>query len=254
MSAANTTPQLTPGAIRRWLTFGWHTLTANMAISLSYAAIFVAIGMLIQWGLIANGYPLVHYLMVISFLIILPPLLVVYYQIIQSRSLNETVSINTIFKAFGNTPATVWGLIIITGILLLIWITDALIVYTVYFTLDPLTFEKITSNPELHAKAHEFLGFISLMGIILGFISYCITALSIPKAFHEQTGFVDAIVYSIKNIFKHLKVMVAWAALIGISQLVALVFFPPLELLLLPLFAFANYKAYMEVANITSGD
>ncbi|MCG8427296.1 MAG: DUF2189 domain-containing protein [Chromatiales bacterium] len=244
--AASAPTKITVSAIGRWLGLGWQHQRKSLGLSMLYALPFVLICILLEWGLMYNGYALISYLLAGGFLLLLPPLLVVYYQIIDQQNNNQPVTAGTLLQAFRNTPSTIWGLLVIAIILYLIWITDALIVYTVYFTLDPLDLDSYGTDQLLRGEVNEFLFYATLMGAVIGVIAFAITAFAIPKAFYQKAGFVDAVVYSIKTIFRHFPVMVPWALLVGSSQLLALTFFPPLELLLLPLFAFANYYAYQD--------
>ncbi|PLY14165.1 MAG: hypothetical protein C0631_12100 [Sedimenticola sp.] len=247
MSPAETAIQpLTFGSIGRWIALGWQCLSKSPAVSLFYASLYVILGMAFQWGLHATGYTLLHYLFAGGFLLLLPPLLVVYYQIIDNQTEGKKVSMATLGQAFRNTPKTVFGLAVITGILYFIWITDALIIYTVYFALDPIHFGSYAQDLQLRLDTQEFLFHVSLLGLLLALIAFFITAFAVPKAFYEKSSFVDAIVYSIKTIIHNFKVMILWAAIVGGVQLFALLFFPPLELVLLPLFAYANYYAFQD--------
>ena len=61
-----------------------------------------------------------------------------------------------------------------------------------------------------------------VVGAALGFVLFALTAFSLPLLLHKEVDFVTAMILSFEAVTRNLGVMLVWAALIGVSVVVAM--------------------------------
>ncbi|MES9856324.1 MAG: DUF2189 domain-containing protein [Sedimenticola sp.] len=244
MSADNA---ITVGSIGSWLQQGWRYYKKNALISSTYIALFLLPGSLMQYAMVSEGYGLFYYLLATGFIILIPALSALYYPLTSISDRGQQSNVNDIINGLTRVPSACWVLTLFMLVLYLIWISDAIVIYSFYFKLDPVLLSDYIENLGYRSEVNSFILNTSLAGLILAFIAYCVTVFSLPHAFEAQAGFVDAVVFSIKSIVTHFYVMMLWALVLGVTQLAALLIFSPLEIVLLPILAYANLAAYREI-------
>ncbi|MEJ1377510.1 MAG: DUF2189 domain-containing protein [Candidatus Sedimenticola sp. (ex Thyasira tokunagai)] len=247
----STDSTITVGSIGNWLHQGWRYYRQNALVSSTYIALFLLPGSVIQYAMVSEGYGLFYYLLAAGFIILIPALSALYYPLSSISDKGQQGNINDIMSGLTRVPKACWVLTAFMVAFYLIWITDAAIVYSFYFKLDPVLLSDYMANPDYRSEVNNFIVNISLAGMVLAAIAYGVTVLSLPHAFESQAGFVDAVVFSIKSITSHFRVMLLWALLLGISQLTALLIFSPLEIILLPILAYANLAAYRQISGVS---
>lgn len=234
-------------SIGLWLRRGWLDYSKTRLISGLYAALFGVIGLILAYSLIYNGFALVYFILAGGFIITAPALVAGYYRIAYRLSLGERVVIGDILTGFRQAPSSIWAIGAIIAAAYLIWVTDALIVYGVYFGIVPVNPLNLIADSQARSDVIEYIATISFMGFILSFIIYLIALLSIPHACLQRAGFVNAIIFSIKGIFSNAIVMAVWALLLGSVMMFTLLFALPLIVLVFPLLTYANFAAYHEL-------
>lgn len=234
-------------SIGLWLHRGWLDYSKTRFISSLYAALFGVIGIILAYSLIYNGFGLVYFILAGGFIITAPALVAGYYRIAYRLSIGERAVFGDILTGFRQAPPSIWAIGAITAAAYLIWVTDALIVYSVYFGIVPVDPLNLTADSPVGSDVIEYIAAISFMGFILSYIIYLITLLSIPHACLQRAGFVNAIVFSIKAIFSNVIVMTIWALVLGSVMMFTLLFALPLIVLVFPLLTYANFAAYHEL-------
>ena len=233
---------LTLQSISTWLQSGWKIFTQNRSAGIAYVLPLIVIGLIAEIILLTAGFGLVYFILAGGFLIIAPVLATLYYRI-ASTSREEEFTVN--LKS-NSLPVLAIG--IITVILYLIWVTDALILYTIYFGLDPVYLNEYLTNTQIRTNVNTFVAYTFLMGMIIATIAYFITVSSIPLALYKRAGFVDAVAFSIKGIGKNFSVMVVWAFILGAIQLFTLIFIIPLSAVVFPVLSYANFAAFLDLS------
>ena len=231
----------------KWLRQGWAMFIASSRISMVYAAIPFIFGTALQAGLAGRGYGLVYFLFATGFLIVAPIFSILYYQIADVLGQGGKPGWGEFITTIRRTPLSVWAVGMVLAALYLIWITDALIIYSVYFSFDPIAFQEYFSNGQVSGDAASFVFYVTVLGLVLSFVTFVIAAFSIPHGFHAGAGFVNAVVFSVSNIFRNFNVLMTWACILAIAQAFTLLVFMPLGLLTFPVLAFANAAAYRQL-------
>lgn len=241
-------------AIGRWLHRGWQDFLAVPLPSLAFSAVFCLIGALLLLLLLRAGLGLVFFVLAGGFLLVAPLLASGYYRAAQLLRQGGKPGFGNILRGLLGAPAPVWVIGIVSAALFLIWITDALIVYTVYFDLaQEVALAELANDPSIRGNTLGFLFFSGLLGAGIAFILYAVAAFSIPFAFEHRGGLVEAVVFSVKAIFRNFRVMIAWGLTLAVLTFGVLLIALPLILVVLPVMAYGSFAAYEEVAGAPEG-
>jgi uncharacterized membrane protein len=233
-------------SLKGWLAQGWSLFRQNSIASMGFVLPFVLVGMLADFWLGEIGLWLIYFILAAGFILLLPVLLAAYYRVPQLADRDIRPGYRDIVGAFFSHPGPVWVLGIISGALFLIWVTDAVIVYSMYFEFEPI--REVFSERVLEEGGARFFVITGLLGFVISAIVYLVTVVAIPHMVCSGAGLVDGIVFSAKGVAGSLPVMVVWAMLLGTTILLVLLFALPLALVLLPLLSYANYACYQEMS------
>lgn len=237
-----------------WLSRGWQDFKQAAVLNMAYAAVFLIIGLIAVFGLITEGFSLVYFILAGGFLLVVPGLVTVYYHLAEIIHAGQRPSFTDIKDAFHQCPAAVYVIGLVSLVLYLIWITDALIIYSVYFDFVPISLADFEADPVLKADATAFLLFACILGAVLSFIIFCVTAFSIPYALQKQSGLVDAVSFSVKVVSRNPRIMIAWAILLGGLTFFTVMLALPLLLVVLPVLAYANFATYSDMLQIVESE
>ena len=229
-----------------WLWQGWGRFRASSLASMSGVAFFVIIGLTLEYWLLKTDRWLIYFILAWGFFLISPFLLSAYYRASQEAADKSTGTGGSLFFALVKSPAAAWAIALVTGAIYLVWITDALIIYSVYFGFHPIP--DLFGNPEVRADVFSYLLYASLLGAVLSLITFPVTVLSLPHIIFSGAGFVDAVVFSVKGVARRLPGMLLWALVIGFVMLFTLIIFLPAALVVFPVLAHANAACYKEMA------
>lgn len=235
-------------SIRNWLGKGWQDFRTTMAVSIAFSGIFMLIGMASIWTLTAKGYALLAYPFIGGFLLVAPILLTGYQR--AGRLLGEGTRPRFKDLALGVTEATpgIWFLTFVLCVCYLIWVTDALVLYGIYFDFHLVVLDSsIFSDVEQRSSLLNYLLFSGVMGLFIALMSFTVTVFSIPLIMHRKMNFVAAVHSSVVSVFRHFWLMIRWALTISLLILLTLVVALPLLVVVLPVVAYASYAAFVDL-------
>ncbi len=234
--------------VRTWLKLGWQYFLLTKWISVLFSSLFVFVGMASYWLLIQQDLGLIIFPLISGFMVI-APLLVTGFQRV-ARILHEGNTPGFKDLIFGITEATpgIWFLSFILCVCYLIWVTDALVIYGMYFGVKsiPINSELLT-NPILRNQLLSYLFFSGLMGFIIALMGFVVGAFSIPLILHQRKSFVSAVHSSVTTVMHNKLLMMRWALTLALLVLVTLVIAIPLLVIILPVTAYASYAAYIDL-------
>lgn len=235
-------------AMGGWLREGWGVYRRTAAISSAFAAIFAAIGLLGLYELVNYGVTPMAYPWASGFLLVGPSLLCGYFHVAERLRGGEPVSFGSLLAGFRRSTPALWAVAFLTGFLLLIWLTDAAVVYGLYFGTDPVGLNlALFSNPMLEGNLIPFIIGSGAGGLILAFIVLAIGAFSVPLIFFRRLGLADAVGASVRGVWNNFAVMVAWGTLLAGSIIAVVLIFIPAFVVLFPVLAYASERAYRDV-------
>jgi uncharacterized membrane protein len=233
-----------------WLRRGWHDFRQAAVLNMIFAALFLLIGLASGALLLYRGFSLVYFIVAGGFLIVVPGLVAVYYHLAEKIHSGNKPGFADITEGLRQCPGSILVIGLVSLVIYLIWITDALIIYSVYFDFVPTSLAAYKADPVLRTDALAFLLFVSFLGFVLSFISFCVTAFSIPYAFQKRCGLVDAVSFSIRIVSHSPRLMLFWAIVLGGLTFVTVLFALPLLLVVLPVLAYANYATYSDMRQL----
>lgn len=233
--------------VEEWLRQGWSMFRASAPVSMAYASIFFILGLLLQAVIAGGGYGLIYFLFATGFPILAPLLSVVFYHFAALIERGEKPGWGAIIAAIRHVPAAAWAVGMALVALYLIWITDALIIYSVYFRFDPISFHEYFTNDRVSSDASSFVSYAGALGLVLTFVAFSIGVFSIPHAFSTRAGLVAAVVFSVSNVFRNFVVMMVWAAVLATVLTVTLLVAMPLGIVAFPVLSMANAAAYRQL-------
>jgi len=234
-------------SIGHWLRQGWQDFSNASLPSIAYAAIFCLAGGVALLWLLQSGLGLLFFVLAGGFMMTAPLLITGYFRVAQLLREGKEPSFDDIVHSFRRAPGPVWALGMVAAIMYLIWITDALIIYSVYFDLkQAVVMSEFAANPGVRGNAAAFLFFAGLLGSMLAFIMFTITVFGVPYAYDRGAGFVDAVVFSVKGVFLNFPVMMVWGLVLATGTLGTLLLALPLIIVVFPILSYAGFAAYRE--------
>jgi len=241
------------GSIGGWMGDGRRLFARSRGASMGYAAIFVLPGLVLEYWLLAAGYGLYYFVLACGFVLAAPFLFAPYYRL-ASNTLQgkEMPGLGDLISILFRTPLAVWVIGMACGALFLIWATDAFIIYAVYFGFQPLP--ELFTGGETTSVAMVFIGYASLLGLVLSVIALFVTAYSIPRVIHQGSGLVDVIVFGAATVGRNLGVVIVWGVTLAAGMLLVLLLALPLGLAIFPVLAYANFFSYRELAGLQETD
>lgn len=236
-----------------WLRQGWRDFRQAPLLNMLYAALFLLVGLGAVSGLLLGGFSLVYFILAGGFLIVVPGLVTVYYFLAARVHSGHRPVFGDLKQGMRESPVSVIVIGLVSLVLYLIWITDALIIYSVYFDFVPMALFSLQDDPVLKQDVLAFLLFAGILGFVLSFIIYCVTVFSVPYALEERSGLVDAVSFSVQTVSRNTRVMLSWALVLAGVTFITVLFALPLLLLVLPLLAYANHAAYKDMRQVMEG-
>ena len=125
----------------------------------------------------------------------------------------------------------------------LLWIIDTATLYGFIVGRTPAPLLQLISPS---SDVLFFLGWSSLLGALLAFVIFSISAFSVPLLYYRRAGLVRAIQLSVGAVFANLAPCLLWATILSVSIVVSILIFP-LFLMAFPVLAFASHALYREL-------
>lgn len=240
--------KLEPSCIGNWLKSGWQDFTNANLVSIAYAAAYCIVGGAGLIYLMKAGMGLLFFILAGGFMFFVPVLITGYYRVSQILAEGGAPRFDDVVQSFIHNPPAVWGIGLISALMYLFWVADALVIYTAYFELgNKVGFSELLANPGIRGNLIAFLLFSSVVGSILAFIMYLITVFAVPFAFEQRGGLVEAMSFSARAVFANFQVAMVWAAILAVGTLGTLLVAMPLILVVFPILSYAGFAAYRDV-------
>lgn len=231
--------------IKRWFAFGWRSFKQTAMPSCLFSSIFLAIAIALFVSLHLLNADLVIYPFVAGFFLVAPLLIIGFQRVGHKLKTGKTPTLKDFFINDGERNPGIWFAVFILSFCYFIWITDALVIYGLYFGLEPIpATEQVFTDPVYRGKLFDYLFYSALMGLVTAIIGFLLGVFSIPLMVHEQTQFVEAVHISLKTVMKHKMLMAVWASLLVIITTFTLVLALPFLIVVFPVLGFASYAVY----------
>lgn len=234
-----------PEQISAALGDGWRTFRAIPGVSMAFAAVFALIGLLLLTALGRIGISPMALPFAGGFMLVGPALLAGFFRLSDIHTNAGRPSLGDAFGAFTRTPAGLWSVSLICAFLFLIWITDAGVLYSFMIGGEHMPYElPWLIRFQHHVVAFEF--WAAIMGSVLAYAIFCVSAFSVPLLYQRRTNLVSAVSTSVRAVLGNFISGIAWGLLLSITITASIVLLP-LLLLSLPVLAYASFALYLRV-------
>lgn len=232
-------------SVRHWLAAGWRDYRATTWLSSSFSLIFVLPGALAVWGLLRYDLGLLLFPLFGGFVLVAPILVTGYQRAARLLRRGHAPGFKDLLLGIAAGTPGIWFLTFLLGLAYLIWITDALIIYGIYFGQRPLPFDAaLLSDPLLRTDLLGYLLYGGLLGLGIATMGFIVAVFGIPLILHRRLGFIDAVNRSVITVFRHPALMLRWALTLAGMTLLTLSVALPLLVVVLPVLGYASYAAY----------
>ena len=229
--------------LKNALAEGWRVANATRAVSIIYSLIFVLGGVLILGGLLANGLTPFVIAAAGGFMLIGPVILAGFFGIAQALEAGQPVTPGAITAGFGNAARTLWALALVCGLLFMIFVTDAAILYAYMIGGVPVWLVDLIPAA---ANVFGFIKWAAVSGLVVAFLLFTVSSFSVPLLCERRSSLVGAIVTSVRVVFGNFPLAILWAFLLS-TVTIASVLLLPLLPLTLPWLAYASRALYRQV-------
>lgn len=235
--------RLTLDSIFRAIGRGWVMFLSTRKLSVSYAMIFAFIGIVILLFIAKASFAPMIFPLAGGFMLVGPVLLTGFFAMADRLALTEPCSISDIISGFSRASRGMLAIALVCTLLFMIWVTDVATLYGFTVGRVPVSLLRVFSPSE---NVLSFLVWSSLLGVVLAFIIFAISAFSVPLLYYRRVGLVRAVSLSVSAVFENLLVCLLWAMILSVSIIGSIVIFP-LFLLTFPVLAFASHALYREL-------
>ena len=229
--------------IARALGDGWGLANATRAVSIAYALIFVAGGVLIMGGLLALGYAPFVVAAAGGFMLVGPAILAGFFGIARAHETAGRADAGAVAAGFSAAAGTVWALALVCGLLFMIFVTDAAVLYAYMVGGAPVWLADLVPAAD---GVVRFVQWSAISGLVVALLLYCISAFAVPLLCERRAGLVDAVVTSVRVVLGNFVPAISWAFLLSTVIIVSILLLPLLPLTL-PWLAYAGRALYREV-------
>lgn len=227
-----------------WLAAGWLDLRRAPVLSIGYGALFVASGYAVTGGLYQLDLTYMIWPMASGFLLIAPVFCIAFYEISRRLETEQSLDFTTLAKAWIGDAKSVLGAGLALVFFMILWIRVAALIYAINFPYTGLSIEEMTVKTFFTVEGVTFLAVGSVLGAILAFFAFLVSAVSLQTMLDQPLGFLPAVAISILCVTRNFLPMMIWAAIIvGITTAGLAFAFVGLAVTM-PLIGHASWHAY----------
>ncbi|WP_434516718.1 DUF2189 domain-containing protein [Dechloromonas sp. ARDL1] len=219
---------------------GWRLAGETKGTSIAYTAIFVLVGAGIIGGLLVRGWTPFVIAAAGAFMLVGPAILAGFFGIARDHEAGGCVRFSSVAAGFSGASRAIWALALVCGLLFMIFVTDAAILYAYMIGDVPVWLGELLPAS---ASVSRFVLWSSVSGAVVAFLLFTISAFAVPLLCERRAGLVEAVVTSVRVVFGNFFIAMVWAVLLSatvIGSILAL----PLLLLTLPWLAYASRALY----------
>ena len=227
----------------RVLQKGWNLFQLTRPLSVTFAMIFALIGVAILASITRASYAPLIFPVSGGFMLLGPFLLAGFFSLADRVAQGKTCSIADIGAGFARTSGGILVIALVCTLLFMIWVINAGYLYGSIVGRTP---EPIYNLLAPSANVLSFLFWSSVVGSLLAFIVFAISAFSVPLLYYRRTGLLRAIYLSVRAVIANLCPCIVWSMILTLTITVSILIFP-LFLLAFPVLAFASHALYREI-------
>ena len=219
---------------------GWRLASETRGTSTAYTAIFVLAGAAIIGGLLARGWTPFVIAAAGAFMLIGPAILAGFFGIASAHEAGAGARFSSVAAGFSGASGAIWALALVCGLLFMIFVTDAAILYAYMIGDVPVWLGELLPAS---ANVSRFVLWSSVSGAVIAFLLFAISAFAVPLLCERRAGLVEAVVTSVRVVFGNFFTTMVWAVLLSATVIGSILALPVL-LLTLPWLAYTSRALY----------
>ncbi|MBM3378149.1 MAG: DUF2189 domain-containing protein [Betaproteobacteria bacterium] len=238
-------PQRIPlGSPLRWLARGWRDLNETRFLGMFYGAVFVAMGLAIEW--IYGALWQMTMGLTAGFFLMGPFVCCGIYELSRQRQDGEHADLRaSMFSWLGNWKSIGFFAAMLT-FLMIIWARVSVVVFALLSPHEMPTvagvFGRLLSVDNL-----EFLAVWAAVGSVFAGLAFAISVVSVPLMLDRRADTLEAIFRSAHALWVNPLAMLLWALTIVLMIGASLAFFLPALAITAPLIGHATWHAYKDL-------
>jgi len=146
-------------------------------------------------------------------------------------------------RGFTAAAGALWALALVCGLLFMIFLTDAAILYAYMVGREAVW---LTDLLPAATGVASFVKWAALSGLVVALLLFCISAFSVPLLCERRADLVEAVAISVRVVFGNFGSAILWAFLLSTATIVSILLLPLLPLTL-PWLAYASRALYRQV-------
>lgn len=229
--------------LRLVLAEGWQVAAATRMVSTAYSLVFVLGGVLIIGSLLSLGWTPFVVAAAGAFMLVGPVLLAGFFGIAAAREAGQVPTLGAVGEGFASASAALWALALVCGLLFMIFVTDAAILYAYMLGQTPVWMADLIPAS---AGVLKFVRWAGVSGFVVALLLYVVSAFSVPLLCERRASLVGAVVLSVRAVFGSPGAALLWAAVLATVIIGSVAILPVLPLTL-PWLAYASRALYRRV-------
>jgi uncharacterized membrane protein len=238
-----------------WLAAGWNDLRRAAPISLTWGFLFSVIGLALLWLLHANRWYNFLFPLLAGFMLLAPILVVGLYKISQQLEAGNPVTGGTPFSAWTGNAGQLGLMGFLLGLFFLAWIRLGTLLFALFFggrppvnmSVGPPDLRQFVEQYILSVENLPFLIVSIVLGALLAFVVFSLSAVAVPMLMDRQTNVFEAVVTSAKAVQVNFTPMALWAVLIALFTIAGMAAGFIGLTVTLPLIAHGTWHAYRDL-------
>jgi uncharacterized membrane protein len=231
----------------KWLASGVRDMLRARRYSLRYGAVIVLISGLLTLGLMATGMFFLVPFLAAGFFLVAPVIGLGLYQISAHLERGEPLSSCNAIEAWKRNQSQ---LSVITAgffIIMQLWMASNFVLFALLYSGLHPPLDNFFSTVFLSEEGRSFALASVLVGFLLAWVAFAISAISVPMLMDRRVDGFTAIRTSVKAVVQNWPAMTLWAALIVILIGLGLLTFYIGLAVTLPLVGHATWYAYRDL-------
>lgn len=234
--------------ITTWLREGWHDLFFQPATSFAYGFVVFIASFAVIGGMFALGWDHILFPALAGFLVMGPALALGLYEKSRRIENGETVTLAAMIFVEGRTGAHILFTGLLLGLLMLLWMRAAVIIYALFFGLRPFPGLDHIAPMLLTTPVGWSMLFVgTLVGGLFAAFAFAISIFAIPMMLDKQVDAFTAMGTSMRLAWNNLPVMLCWGAVVLALFLFCLVTGLLGLIIVFPLLGHASWHVYEAV-------
>jgi len=233
----------------RWLSAGLDDMRRAPVVSLSYGAVFAAMGCLLTYGLYMLDAWYVVLPLASGFMLLGPMLAVGLYEVSRRHAAGEPVSLGVALTAWRRNPSAVFATGFVLMLVFLFWIRMATLLFALFYGIGEFHADTFISDSFFSANTIWFLVSGIMVGAALATVVFSIGAVAFPMIIDRRASATVAVLSSVRTVMHNWRPLILWAGLISLFSVGGLVVFYVGLIFTLPLIGHASFHAYRDLVH-----